>query len=99
MRKDSTTFGGINLEDIKAPECFIVEEKLKAMLDIPVFHDDQHGTAIIRGRASQCSRDIGQEDRGSEACCLWCRCCSNILYQALYQLVSEGEYYYGDSKE
>ncbi len=41
------TFGGINLEDIKAPECFEVEEKLKALLDIPVFHDDQHGTAII----------------------------------------------------
>jgi len=43
------TFGGINLEDIKAPECFEVEEKLKARLDIPVFHDDQHGTAIISG--------------------------------------------------
>lgn len=43
----SPTFGGINLEDIKAPECFEVEERLKAMLDIPVFHDDQHGTAII----------------------------------------------------
>jgi malate dehydrogenase (oxaloacetate-decarboxylating)(NADP+) len=41
------TFGGINLEDIKAPECFHVEETLKNMLDIPVFHDDQHGTAII----------------------------------------------------
>lgn len=41
------TFGGINLEDIKAPECFEVEERLKAELDIPVFHDDQHGTAII----------------------------------------------------
>ena len=41
------TFGGINLEDIKAPECFYIEEQLKAMLDIPVFHDDQHGTAII----------------------------------------------------
>lgn len=41
------TFGGINLEDIKAPECFYVEETLKGMLDIPVFHDDQHGTAII----------------------------------------------------
>ena len=45
------TFGGINLEDIKAPECFYVEEKLKEMLDIPVFHDDQHGTAIISGAA------------------------------------------------
>jgi malate dehydrogenase (oxaloacetate-decarboxylating)(NADP+) len=43
----SPTFGGINLEDIKAPECFEVEERLKRMLDIPVFHDDQHGTAII----------------------------------------------------
>jgi malate dehydrogenase (oxaloacetate-decarboxylating)(NADP+) len=41
------TFGGINLEDIKAPECFHIEEELKKMLDIPVFHDDQHGTAII----------------------------------------------------
>ncbi len=43
------TFGGINLEDIKAPECFEVEARLKSMLDIPVFHDDQHGTAIISG--------------------------------------------------
>lgn len=41
------SFGGINLEDIKAPECFIIENKLKELLDIPVFHDDQHGTAII----------------------------------------------------
>src|SRR3954447_12290124 len=40
-------FGGINLEDIKAPECFIIEQRLKELLDIPVFHDDQHGTAII----------------------------------------------------
>ncbi len=49
VRAIAPTFGGINLEDIKAPECFYVEEKLKAMLDIPVFHDDQHGTAIISG--------------------------------------------------
>src|SRR5689334_7636012 len=41
------TFGGINLEDIKAPECFIVERKLRERMRIPVFHDDQHGTAII----------------------------------------------------
>jgi len=41
------TFGGINLEDIKAPDCFVVEEKLRELMDIPVFHDDQHGTAII----------------------------------------------------
>ncbi len=45
------TFGGINLEDIKAPECFIVEKALRARLKIPVFHDDQHGTAIIVGAA------------------------------------------------
>lgn len=45
------TFGGINLEDIKAPECFYIEETLKSMLDIPVFHDDQHGTAIISAAA------------------------------------------------
>ena len=41
------TFGGINLEDIKAPECFIIEQRLRELIDIPVFHDDQHGTAII----------------------------------------------------
>ena len=41
------TFGGINLEDIKGPECFYIEEKLKEIMNIPVFHDDQHGTAII----------------------------------------------------
>ncbi|NND22106.1 MAG: NADP-dependent malic enzyme, partial [Silicimonas sp.] len=43
----SPTFGGINLEDIKAPECFIIEQRLKEQCDIPVFHDDQHGTAVI----------------------------------------------------
>src|ERR1700709_1226468 len=41
------SFGGINLEDIKAPDCFVIEERLREMMDIPVFHDDQHGTAII----------------------------------------------------
>src|SRR5262249_43628758 len=45
------TFGGINLEDIKAPECFLVERKLRERMKIPVFHDDQHGTAIIVGAA------------------------------------------------
>ena len=43
------TFGGINLEDIKAPECFLIEEELRRTMKIPVFHDDQHGTAIISG--------------------------------------------------
>jgi malate dehydrogenase (oxaloacetate-decarboxylating)(NADP+) len=45
------TFGGINLEDIKSPECFVIEEELRRTLKIPVFHDDQHGTAIISGAA------------------------------------------------
>ncbi len=49
VRAIAPTFGGINLEDIKAPECFDIEERLKKELDIPVFHDDQHGTAIISG--------------------------------------------------
>ena len=47
VRLMSPTFGGVNLEDIKAPECFIIEQTLKEQLDIPVFHDDQHGTAVI----------------------------------------------------
>ncbi|MEN9445033.1 MAG: hypothetical protein RIS47_1924, partial [Bacteroidota bacterium] len=51
VRLIAPTFGGINLEDIKAPECFEIEERLKAVLDIPVMHDDQHGTAIISSAA------------------------------------------------
>jgi len=51
VRLIAPTFGGINLEDIKAPECFEIEERLKQLLDIPVMHDDQHGTAIISSAA------------------------------------------------
>jgi malate dehydrogenase (oxaloacetate-decarboxylating)(NADP+) len=51
VRALEPTFGGINLEDIKAPECFYIEEELKKTMNIPVFHDDQHGTAIISGAA------------------------------------------------
>ena len=47
VKKIAVTWGGINLEDIKAPECFIIEEELQKSLDIPIFHDDQHGTAIV----------------------------------------------------
>src|SRR5688572_26548246 len=47
VRYLTPSFGGINLEDIKAPDCFIIEERLRELMDIPVFHDDQHGTAII----------------------------------------------------
>jgi malate dehydrogenase (oxaloacetate-decarboxylating)(NADP+) len=56
------TFGGINLEDIKAPECFEVEQKLRERMDIPVFHDDQHGTAIISGAALLNAADIAGKD-------------------------------------
>jgi malate dehydrogenase (oxaloacetate-decarboxylating)(NADP+) len=58
------TFGGINLEDIKAPECFEVETRLKKMLDIPVFHDDQHGTAIISGAGLLNSLEINGKKIG-----------------------------------
>ncbi|MCL7989369.1 NADP-dependent malic enzyme [Sphingobacterium sp. lm-10] len=56
------TFGGINLEDIKAPECFEIERRLKAEMNIPVMHDDQHGTAIISGAALINSCELQQKD-------------------------------------
>ncbi len=59
------TFGGINLEDIKAPECFIVERKLRERMKIPVFHDDQHGTAIIVGAAVINALEVVGKDIGS----------------------------------
>ena len=58
------TFGGINLEDIAAPDCFIIEQKLKEILDIPVFHDDQHGTAIITTAALINALDISNKKIG-----------------------------------
>ncbi len=56
------TFGGINLEDIKAPECFTIEERLRKEMNIPVFHDDQHGTAIISGAALLNALEIAEKD-------------------------------------
>jgi len=58
VKNFACSFGGINLEDIAAPDCFIIEEKLKEILDIPVFHDDQHGTAIITTAALLNALDI-----------------------------------------
>jgi len=58
------TFGGINLEDIKAPECFEIERQLRERMDVPVFHDDQHGTAIISGAALLNAVDIFEKDIG-----------------------------------
>ena len=61
IRNISGTFGGINLEDIAAPDCFIIEQKLRETLDIPVFHDDQHGTAIITTAALINALDISKK--------------------------------------
>jgi len=58
VKNFACSFGGINLEDIAAPDCFVIEEKLKEILDIPVFHDDQHGTAIITTAALLNALDI-----------------------------------------
>jgi malate dehydrogenase (oxaloacetate-decarboxylating)(NADP+) len=59
------TFGGINLEDIKAPECFVIEQKLRDRLKIPVFHDDQHGTAIICAAALKNAAELQQKSMAS----------------------------------
>src|SRR5438067_8257434 len=59
------TFGGINLEDIAAPECFEIEERLKAEMKIPVFHDDQHGTAIISAAALKNALEVARKDIGN----------------------------------
>ena len=61
IKNISGTFGGINLEDIAAPDCFIIEQKLKELLDIPIFHDDQHGTAIITTAALINALDISKK--------------------------------------
>jgi len=61
IKNISKSFGGINLEDIAAPDCFIIEKKLKQLLDIPVFHDDQHGTAIITSAALINACDIAKK--------------------------------------
>ena len=61
IKNFAISFGGINLEDIAAPDCFIIEEKLKKILNIPVFHDDQHGTAIITNAALINALDISKK--------------------------------------
>jgi malate dehydrogenase (oxaloacetate-decarboxylating)(NADP+) len=63
-------FGGINLEDIKAPDCFVIEEKLREVMDIPVFHDDQHGTAIIVAAGLMNALDLtGRDMRSAKLVC------------------------------
>ena len=62
VERIAPTFGGINLEDIKAPECFYIEERLKKNLDIPVMHDDQHGTAIISAAGLKNALEVADKD-------------------------------------
>lgn len=62
VEKIAPTFGGINLEDIKAPECFYIEERLKKTLDIPVMHDDQHGTAIVSAAGLKNALEVAGKD-------------------------------------
>jgi len=87
VERIAPTFGGINLEDIKAPECFYIEERLKRTLDIPVMHDDQHGTAIIsaaglKNALEVCGKDISKVQivvNGAGAAAISC----TKLYEAL----------------
>ena len=65
------SFGGINLEDISAPRCFEIEDRLRALLDIPVFHDDQHGTAIVALAALRNAARLA--GRTSATCARWSR--------------------------
>jgi malate dehydrogenase (oxaloacetate-decarboxylating)(NADP+) len=87
IKNFSPSFGGINLEDIAAPDCFIIEDKLKEILDIPVFHDDQHGTAIITTAALINALDINKKKinkikivvNGAGASAM---ACTNLFYKS-----------------
>ena len=87
IKNFAPSFGGINLEDIAAPDCFIIEEKLKKTLDIPVFHDDQHGTAIITTAALINALDISKKKidkikivvNGAGASAM---ACTNLFYKS-----------------
>jgi malate dehydrogenase (oxaloacetate-decarboxylating)(NADP+) len=103
------TFGGINLEDIKAPECFYIEQKLKETLDIPVFHDDQHGTAIISAAALLNALEIVKKDidkinvvfSGAGAAAIACArlyCRLGVKHENLFMVDSAGVIYKGREK-
>ncbi len=87
IKNFAPSFGGINLEDIAAPDCFIIEDKLKEILDIPVFHDDQHGTAIITTAALINALDISKKKiseikivvNGAGASAM---ACTNLFYKS-----------------
>ena len=106
IKNISGTFGGINLEDIAAPDCFIIEKKLKEKLDIPVFHDDQHGTAIITTAALINALDISKKSikkikvvvNGAGASAIACTNLlknSGVLKKNIIMLDSKGVLYRG----
>jgi malate dehydrogenase (oxaloacetate-decarboxylating)(NADP+) len=94
------TFGGINLEDIAAPACFEVERRLKAMLDIPVFHDDQHGTAIVAAAGLLNALELcGKELGSSRIVCLGAGAAANAIMNLLVVLgADKANIYMLDSK-
>ena len=80
----SPGFGGINLEDISAPRCFEIEKRLVEQLDIPVFHDDQHGTAIVTLAALiNAFRVSGKKKETAKVVIKWCRFCRNGHWEAV----------------
>ena len=80
-------FGGINLEDISAPRCFEIESRLKEALDIPVFHDDQHGTAIVvLAGIINALKVVGKEKEHSQSCCKRCRIRRRCYYKIITPL-------------
>jgi len=104
------TFGGINLEDIKAPECFYIEETLKKTMNIPVFHDDQHGTAIISAAALINALEVVKKDidkvrvvfSGAGAAGIACAklyCSLGVKHENLLMIDSKGVMYAGRGDE
>ncbi|MEA3297696.1 MAG: malic enzyme-like NAD(P)-binding protein, partial [candidate division Zixibacteria bacterium] len=100
------TFGGINLEDIKAPECFLIEETLRKTMSIPIFHDDQHGTAIISAAALLNALEIVKKDidkirvvfSGAGAAGIACArlyCSLGVRHENLLMVDSKGVMYEG----
>ena len=80
------TFGGINLEDIASPNCFTIEERLKKELDIPVFHDDQHGTAIVTLAGLINAFALLIKNESHSRCHQWCWSCGIAIIRFLKQM-------------
>lgn len=106
VEKIAPTFGGINLEDIKAPQCFEIEERLKRTLDIPVMHDDQHGTAIISAAGLKNALEVNGKDisevkivvNGAGAAAISCSklyCALGAKHENIVMLDSRGVIYEG----